>query len=115
MKKKRIILAVIALILVVLLALTAVFGLSFTRDSYACYSCKSLGRSEALRVFGFPIWKGRVRLTHSVTGKSCKHHWEWYFASSTGILLNRQNWDGPIGIYPFAEELQKQSAENKQV
>jgi len=118
MKKKRIIFVAIAFLLV-LAALptlpTVLFDLSFTHDSYACYVCRSIGKSYALRVSRVPVWKQRIRVTYSLTRKQCDHEWQWYFANSKGIFFNRENWDGPIGNYPFAEEIDAAVAEGKKV
>jgi hypothetical protein len=89
--------------------LTILVGLSRTRDGYVCHSCKSLGWGKALRVFGYPVFKTRIKVERSLTQKQCKHEWEWYSASSTGILLNKEDWDGPIGALPYAEEFEKQA------
>ena len=115
MKKKRIIFVAIAFLLVPVILFTVLFGVSFTDDSYACYSCRSLGRSKAVRVFRVPVWKKHKRVTLSLTRKQCDHEWQWYFANSKGFLYNREDWDGPIGNYPFAEEIDAARAEGKQV
>ena len=95
---------VLALVAGIGLMSTILFGLSRTHDSYACYKCKSVGRSHALRAWGMPIWREKVNLWRSVTDSPCAHQWIWYFANSRGLLLCRRDWDGPIGKYPFHEE-----------
>jgi len=98
--KKWVFLSFLFALSVAILVAVALFGLSHTRDFYACNACKSIGESKAIRVFRFPIWKEHIRVTRSVTWVKCKHKWRWYFANSAGILFNRENWDGPIGNSP---------------
>ena len=96
------------------IALIVLFRTSVTEDDFVCHSCKGFGESTALRVFRCRIIRSPIRLTRSLTGKECDHQWEWYFANSHGICFNsREHWDGPIGTYPYHEELDKQTTENK--
>ena len=98
--RKRILIGVVTL-LGIGAAFTVLFGLSRTRDHYGCHLCKTLGDSAALRVFRIPVWRESVKPKWSLTGKPCEHDWQWYSANSEGILLNREDWDGPIGACPF--------------
>lgn len=110
---KRALLIVAVACLAIPLAVMVLFGLSHTRDHYACHSCKSHGESRALRVFGVPILRERIKVTRSLTGNTHKHEWQFYFANSQGILFNREYWDGPLGDYPSQEWTQER--ENKGV
>lgn len=84
-------------------ARTVLFGLSLTRDYYACDDCRSLGAGRAIHLFGQRIPLTPVRRTQSMTHAPCDHRWRWYFANSTGILFNSEDWDGPLGDYPWQE------------
>ena len=116
MKMKRKIMIAGACVIGLAVLLTLLFRSSWTQDRYVCHSCKSFGQSTAFRVFRFPIMRTPIRLTRSLTGTECDHRWEWWFSSSHGICFNsREDWDGPIGTYPYYDELKKQLAENKPV
>lgn len=109
--KRKIIMATAAGIA---LAIVVCFHSSWTQDRFVCHSCKGFGQSTAFRVFRHPVIWTPIRLTRSITGKDCKHSWEWYFANSHGICFNsRGDWDGPIGTYPYHEELERQHTENQ--
>ena len=99
----RICLWVAVTVTLITLSLIGTFGLSRTRDYYVCGKCKSLGEGRALRVFRLRIPLSRIQRTKGMMNISCKHEWRWYFANSEGILLNKENWDGPLGDYPWAE------------
>ena len=86
---------------------TVLFGLSYTRDSYVCHSCKSIGQGKALCIFGCPVVKTKIGITRSLTEKECRHAWDWYFANSFGLLFNRKKWSGPLN-YPYAKEFDDQ-------
>ena len=110
---KKVLLLVSVVCIAIALAITVLSGLSHTRDYYACHQCKSLGKSKALRVLGFPIFREQIEVTRSLTGKTCKHEWQFYFTNSQGILFNRENWDGPLGNYPWQKLTQEM--ENKRM
>jgi hypothetical protein len=98
----------------VAVALILLLWSSWTEDRYVCHSCKGFGQSTAFRAFRCRIIRTPIRLTRSLTGKECAHRWEWYFANSHAICFNsREDWDGPIGTYPYHEELEKQRTENQ--
>ena len=46
---------------------------------------------------------GKMTSFQTEPNASCTHHWRWYFANSTGILMNKANWDGPLGYYPWQD------------
>lgn len=90
------------------LATVALFRLSITHDSYVCHACKGFGKSTALRAFRHPVGRTPIRLTLSITGRECRHKWEWFTASSHGLCFNRrEDWDGPIGAHPYQDEVEK--------
>lgn len=89
------------------LGAAALFGLSVTLDQYECSKCKTVGKSEAVRLFSFPILKGSITITGSLTGQTCDHAWRRWFANSKGLIFNRQNWDGCFGEPSWLEELGK--------
>jgi hypothetical protein len=94
--------------------LVALFKTSVTRDAYVCHSCKGFGNSTALRVFRHRLVWSPVRLTLSLTGRNCRHTWVWNSASSHGWFFNRrEDWDGPIGSYPYLRELEEKLTENQ--
>jgi hypothetical protein len=98
----------------VTVALILLLRSSWTEDRYVCHTCKGFGRSTAFRAFRCRIIWTPIRLTRSLTRNECGHRWEWYFAHSHAICFNsREDWDGPIGIYPYHEELEKQRTENQ--
>jgi hypothetical protein len=104
---KRIIIAT-AVGLGVAFVFIVLFRSSWTEDRHVCHSCKGFGQSTAVRVFRCVIIRTPIRLTRALTGKECAHEWKWYFANSHGICFNtREDWDGPIGTYPYHEELEK--------
>ena len=111
MKRKGIIIVCLVSVVFIALAITILFGLSYTRDYYACDGCESLGESEALHIFVLTIRLKPIHITDTLTGKQCDHEWRRYFANSKGILLNQENWDGPLGDYPWDEWTQ--NMENK--
>ena len=116
MKMKRKIITATVAGIALAVVIVVCFRSSWTEDRYVCHSCKGFGQSTAFRVFRHPIIRTPIRLTRSLTGRDCKHRWEWYFANSHGICFNsRENWDGQIGTYPYHEELEKQLTENKLV
>ena len=103
-------LAILLLAIIVIgVGVTVVVGLSVTRDYYACALCKSLGEARGLHVFRMRIPLTPVRRTQSLTDAKCDHTWRWYFANSKGFLLNRENWDGPLGDYPWQEWQEEQA------
>lgn len=101
-------------LLVAAFCVIAVFGLSYSQDQFVCHSCKSLGKSGTLRLFGCRTVRSSVEVTRSLTKRQCRHHWQWYTASSSGILMNREDWDGPIGAMPYQDEFAAQTG-NSQV
>lgn len=105
--KRKVIMASAACIVLAVLTVVC-FRSSWTQDHYVCHSCKGFGRSAAFRVFRQSIIRTPIHLSRSLAGKGCKHKWEWYFANSHGICFNsREDWDGPIGTYPYHEELER--------
>jgi hypothetical protein len=113
MKMKRSVIIAGMVAIAIGVAPIALFSLSVTHDAYVCHQCKGFGSSTALRAFRHIVVRTPIHFARSLTGRKCTHKWEWYFANSHGLCFNsREDWDGPIGTYPYLDELERQQTEN---